>query len=227
MDRRLTTFFGFFLLVAAGVVVVLLMASGSAMAAEDLSNDVCLACHGDASVSTPLGNGKSLSLYVDHKALAGSVHSGLACTDCHSDITTVPHATKTFANKRAVSLAYYQVCKQCHFAQYSRLLDGMHLGLSPRATQVRQPVWIAMGRTPPRRRPTPARKFPVLALTATALSPPSTSRACTERRWSSKATMTFRSAPTVIMPTTIPTPFRRRGTCKSHSCVHAATPTSN
>ncbi len=126
MDRRLTTFFGFFLLVAAGVVVVLLMASGSAMAAEDLSNDVCLACHGDASVSTPLGNGKSLSLYVDHKALAGSVHSGLACTDCHSDITTVPHATKTFANKRAVSLAYYQVCKQCHFAQYSRLLDGMH-----------------------------------------------------------------------------------------------------
>ena len=126
MGRRLPAFFGLFLLVTASVVVVVSIAPAAALAAEDLSNDVCLACHGDASASTTLGNGKTLSVYVDQKALAGSVHAGLACTDCHSDITTVPHATKTFADKRAVSLAYYQVCKQCHFAEYSRLLDGMH-----------------------------------------------------------------------------------------------------
>ncbi|MEJ2010411.1 MAG: cytochrome c3 family protein [Acidobacteriota bacterium] len=101
-------------------------AQGAALPAEALSNDTCLACHSDTSASIKLGNGTTLSLYVDQKSLAGSVHAGLACTDCHSDITTVPHATRTFSNKRAVSLAYYQVCKQCHFAEYSRLLDGIH-----------------------------------------------------------------------------------------------------
>jgi len=126
MGQRLPKLFGLFLLVAAGIVVLLPIAPGAAWAAEDLSNDVCLACHSDPSASTTLGNGKTLSVYVDQKALARSVHAGLACTDCHSDITTVPHATRKFADKRAVSLAYYQICKQCHFAEYSRLLDGMH-----------------------------------------------------------------------------------------------------
>jgi predicted CXXCH cytochrome family protein len=126
MDQRLPAFFGLFLLVAAGIAGVLSLTPTSALAAEDLSNEVCLACHGDATASTQLGNGKTLSLYVNHKALAGSVHAGLACTDCHSDITKIPHATRTFANQRAVDLSYYQICKQCHFAEYSRLLDGMH-----------------------------------------------------------------------------------------------------
>jgi len=126
MGQRLPALFGFLLLAMAGVVVVLPVAPGTALAAEELSNDVCLACHGDPNASTTLGNGKTLSLYVSHKALAGSVHAGLACTDCHSNITAVPHATRTFRDKRAVDLAYYQICKQCHFAQYSRLLDGMH-----------------------------------------------------------------------------------------------------
>ena len=126
MERRSFSLFGFLLLILAGVVAVQVITPGAARAAEDLSNDVCLACHGDASASTALKDGKPLSLYVDHKALAESVHAGLACVDCHSDITKVPHATRTFANQRAVDLAYYQICKQCHFAEYSRLLDGMH-----------------------------------------------------------------------------------------------------
>ena len=126
MGQRLPALFGLFLLAAAGVVVVLPIAPSRALAAEDLSSEACLACHGDASASTTLKNGKTLSLYVDHKALTGSVHKGLACVDCHNDITKIPHATRTFANQRAVDMAYYQICKQCHFAEYSRLLDGMH-----------------------------------------------------------------------------------------------------
>ena len=126
MELRSFSFFGFCLLVLTGIVAIQVITPGAAWAAEDLTNDVCLACHGDASASTALKDGKNLSLYVDHKALAESVHAGLACVDCHSDITKVPHAPRTFANQRAVSLAYYQICKQCHFAEYSRLLDGMH-----------------------------------------------------------------------------------------------------
>ncbi|TAM80654.1 MAG: cytochrome C [Acidobacteria bacterium] len=125
MGQRLPAWLGFFL-VAACVVVGRTITLGAALPAGDLSNDVCLACHGDASASTRLGNGRTLSLYVDHKALAGSVHAGLACTDCHSDITTVPHPAKTFPDEHSVSLAYHQVCKQCHFDEYSRLLDDVH-----------------------------------------------------------------------------------------------------
>jgi predicted CXXCH cytochrome family protein len=126
MGRRLSGFFGFFLLVVACGVLALANRRAAASPAETLSNSDCLMCHGDASASTKLGNGKTLSLYVNHKELAGSVHAGLACTDCHSDITTIPHPTRTFPDKHALSLAYYQVCKQCHFAQYSHLLDDVH-----------------------------------------------------------------------------------------------------
>ncbi len=127
MSQRLVRFLALFvLIVLAGAELTSAGEHGGALPAETPSNEVCLACHGDVSLSTKLGNGKTLSLYVSQKDLAHSVHAGLACTDCHSDITTVPHAAKTFPNRRAVDLAYYQVCKQCHFAQYSRLLDGIH-----------------------------------------------------------------------------------------------------
>ena len=127
MGHKLVGFLGVFVLtVATAGVVSSPVACGAALQGEDLSNDTCLACHGDTSLSTEMGNGKTLSLYVNQKALAHSVHAGLTCTDCHSDITNIPHATKTFPDKHAVSLAYYQICKQCHFAEYSRLLDGMH-----------------------------------------------------------------------------------------------------
>ncbi|HXH48852.1 MAG TPA: cytochrome c3 family protein [Terriglobia bacterium] len=135
MGRRMPAIFGFFLLGSAAVAAFQSGALGAALPAEDLSNDVCLACHSDPSASTRLGNGKTFSLYVSHKALAGSVHAGLACTDCHSDITTVPHPTRTFADEHAVSLAYYQVCKQCHFDEYSRLLDDVHYAALAKANE--------------------------------------------------------------------------------------------
>jgi predicted CXXCH cytochrome family protein len=127
VGRRVLRFFGVFslvVLVSSGAPPV--HAQNGVDPAPGLSNDVCLSCHGERSFSTTLGNRQTLSLYIDSKALAHSVHAGLACTDCHSDITAVPHPAKTFANSRAVALAYYQVCKQCHFAEYSRLLDSIH-----------------------------------------------------------------------------------------------------
>jgi predicted CXXCH cytochrome family protein len=101
-------------------------AQNKASGSEGISNDVCMGCHGNSSFSATLKDGQTLSVYVDQNSLAHSVHSGLACTDCHSDITTIPHPAKDFANRRAVSLAYYQLCRQCHFDQYTRLVDGTH-----------------------------------------------------------------------------------------------------
>src|SRR5208282_1877897 len=70
------------------------------------SSELCLACHGNPAFSTKLADGETLSLYTDRKLFAHSVHGGkLACTDCHSDISGVPHPAKTFKNRRAASLA--------------------------------------------------------------------------------------------------------------------------
>src|SRR5208337_3034929 len=115
------------LIVLASALPTFKVAQTAHCATAPVSNAVCMACHGNPSLSTKTADGETLSLYVDRSAFAGSVHGGkLACADCHSDITAVPHPRKQFESRRAVSLAYYEFCKQCHFAQYSRLLDGVH-----------------------------------------------------------------------------------------------------
>jgi predicted CXXCH cytochrome family protein len=117
----------FLLLVVAAVALVPgSRAQAPPSGSEGIPSDVCLSCHGNPSFSTKLGDGETLSLYVNPESLAHSVHAGLACTDCHSDITSIPHPARTFANRHAVDLAYYQICKQCHFDQYTRLVDGIH-----------------------------------------------------------------------------------------------------
>ena len=50
----------------------------------------------------------------------------LGCTDCHTDITEVPHASKPFTTRRDFTIAYYEACKRCHFANYSKTLDSVH-----------------------------------------------------------------------------------------------------
>ena len=55
-----------------------------------MSNDDCLACHNDSSL-TKDENGKQVSLHVDDAKFKASVHSSFGCTDCHTDIKGVPH----------------------------------------------------------------------------------------------------------------------------------------
>ncbi|MEJ2720795.1 MAG: cytochrome c3 family protein, partial [bacterium] len=51
----------------------------------------CLACHGDTSFATVDSTGTRHSLYVNASLLAGSIHTGFACQDCHAGIDSVPH----------------------------------------------------------------------------------------------------------------------------------------
>jgi len=89
--------------------------------------DTCLSCHGEASMAVTLPSGETRSLFVDRDQFTRSVHGGkLGCTDCHADITDVPHASKAFTTKREFTVAYYEACKRCHFANYSKTLDSVH-----------------------------------------------------------------------------------------------------
>src|SRR5690349_8033194 len=71
--------------------VLLWVATGSAPAA-DVSNDDCLACHSDKTMTTRRG-GRTVSLFVDNKKFSGSVHGALSCTNCHADLQgkDLPH----------------------------------------------------------------------------------------------------------------------------------------
>ncbi len=90
-------------------------------------NDTCLACHGDESLSVDLPSGESRSLFIKLDTFSKSVHGDkLACADCHTDTTEIPHPARPFRDRREFSVAYNEQCKRCHFANYAKTMDGVH-----------------------------------------------------------------------------------------------------
>ena len=109
------------------LVAVAIQAPAPAQQPKNEDIETCLSCHGDASMAVTLPSGETRSLHVAKDVFAKSVHGGkLGCTDCHTDITDIPHAEKPFKTKRDFTIAYYEACKRCHFANYSKTLDSVH-----------------------------------------------------------------------------------------------------
>jgi hypothetical protein len=75
--------------------VLLVLVAALAIATEVLAQESgdCLACHEDRSLRGSR-QGKSMSVFVDGKAFAASVHASLGCTACHADLAgkELPHA---------------------------------------------------------------------------------------------------------------------------------------
>lgn len=87
----------------------------------------CLSCHSQRELSMNLASGEKLSLYIDNAEYTSSIHGGkLLCTDCHSSITGYPHPRREVSTGREYSLVQYEVCKRCHFDNYTKTLDSVH-----------------------------------------------------------------------------------------------------
>src|SRR5271167_2938805 len=80
-----------------------------------MSNEDCLACHNDSSL-TKEENGKQVSLHVDDAAFKASIHSMFTCTDCHKDVKAVPHDPAPAK----------PVCATCHADQQAAYGHGIH-----------------------------------------------------------------------------------------------------
>jgi cytochrome b subunit of formate dehydrogenase len=66
-------------------------AASKPKAAPKPTNDDCLACHGDSTLTHDV-NGKSVSLFVDPAKFKDSIHGSMfQCVDCHTDLKTAPH----------------------------------------------------------------------------------------------------------------------------------------
>jgi len=100
-----------------GALLFFLAAWAPAVRATEISNDDCLACHSDKSMTTKRG-GRTVSLYVDGKKFASSVHSPLSCTSCHADLEgkELPHGTP---------LARVQ-CGTCHSDEQKQHAASLH-----------------------------------------------------------------------------------------------------
>lgn len=90
----------------------------------------CLQCHSRSGLEMTLDDGEVMSVYVDAEEYDTSVHGNkLLCTDCHTTITVYPHPEIEIPNRRAYNIAQYELCKHCHFDNYTKTLDSIHYEL--------------------------------------------------------------------------------------------------
>jgi len=110
-------------------ILLLLLADAAAPAAAQPGDrsQACVVCHGDPDLQVTLPSGEVQRLFVDYAAFTRSVHgSRLECPDCHADMTAVPHPARPFRSRREFTIAYYEQCKRCHFANYTKTIDSVH-----------------------------------------------------------------------------------------------------
>jgi len=81
------------------------------------SNDDCLMCHGESGLSK-VRKGKTVSLFVDKRTLANSVHGRMQCTACHKDA-----AVKDFPHPETLAKVN---CGTCHPGPQARFDSSIH-----------------------------------------------------------------------------------------------------
>lgn len=111
--------------VSVGVTVT----AGPGQKPAGLSNEACLACHGQPNLTMELASGEVLYLTMDREVYDQSVHgqAGVACVQCHTEISQIPHEAIPDYNKRDLLVrAYYTTCAGCHPEKYQETLDNVH-----------------------------------------------------------------------------------------------------
>jgi len=93
---------------------------------EDDEVETCLGCHEDASLEMALADGATRPLLVDRRALAGSVHAELRCTDCHPELAEIPHPERRWKDAAEFQAGMQQACQTCHLTNYRHHLDSVH-----------------------------------------------------------------------------------------------------
>ena len=82
------------------------------------SNDFCLACHQEQGIALTLGS-ESLPVTINPIQFGLSVHAeeGIACVDCHANISDYPHPDVKEKSVRAFSLASRALTSSIHLFQ--------------------------------------------------------------------------------------------------------------
>ena len=94
----------------------------------------CLNCHAFEQLSKKLASGETLSLHVEGEVFAKSMHHWIGCSGCHRNVDLGTHAQRTskeksFASKRARSIALSEVCYECHEDKSHQYKGSIHASL--------------------------------------------------------------------------------------------------
>jgi len=117
-DRRRLHLVFLTLLLAVGTFTPSLVRA-QAKKPHPVRDESCLACHGQAGVTSP--SGQSISIDPDKHAV--SVHGILACAECHTTNREYPHPNKVVKVR----------CLTCHADEASRVSGSIHSALGERA----------------------------------------------------------------------------------------------
>ncbi|MEA3334541.1 MAG: cytochrome c3 family protein [Chloroflexota bacterium] len=107
-------------------VVMLPAATVNAQEATPQSNEDCLVCHQQEGLEMELASGHILPVTVDGAELEGSVHTGLGCQECHTDIEGYPHGEIVIQDRRDLTIHYSQSCANCHSDEALKQVDSVH-----------------------------------------------------------------------------------------------------
>lgn len=120
MGRRETRSLGQFGRRLFPVLALCFLWVGAALAAD---NAECFKCHRNPRLSKGKKDGSLLSLHVDEKAFAASVHgaAGMGCTDCHQEAKPDFHPAEGFPEVGCAN------CHQDSAEAYKRTAHGMML----------------------------------------------------------------------------------------------------
>jgi len=83
------------------------------------TNQVCLGCHGDKSLTKKSATSGEVLLFIDDKEFSRSVHKKTNCIDCHADLKGV----KDFPHKETLAKVN---CKECHEKEYNNYIQNVH-----------------------------------------------------------------------------------------------------
>lgn len=88
--------------------------------------EMCLSCHSEPQLTMTAADGTLISMHVDQAVFDGSVHAKLACAECHTGKTEIPHEPRDVRSARELRLTYGEQCRRCHFSTYTKTLDSVH-----------------------------------------------------------------------------------------------------
>ena len=116
----------------AAIVAFLMLLPGAwlnARAAGALSDadQACLGCHGSEGLKKKLASKETLSLHVQGKAFANSVHAAIGCAGCHAEVDLAKHPSdRKIESAREYSVAQAGVCKTCHEDKFKLYEGSIH-----------------------------------------------------------------------------------------------------
>jgi len=128
-NRRLA-WIGLFVL---GWVLVLGVTAAGAQESQDdpfWSNATCYQCHQQSGLSVELPSNETLNLAVFEGDYDDSTHGekGVACRNCHLDITGFPHPELRVQTLAAFTDQLAGSCEMCHRDHYTKVADEIHIG---------------------------------------------------------------------------------------------------